>query len=227
MLLAVAVPVTAALAQGSVPITVSVHPKVTPDVAGTPAHPRGVHLGVRIDIAIPENYDPPLVKEIDVWFPRGGRFNGAKFPTCSVRTMNAYGPTACPKGSIMGSGGGVARADTDFTYPKITVVNGGQRVVYFYTVLNNPARVQEPVAGQLTKLGGGPWSYKLHLVIPRNLQIVAGVPIVLQTLRISAGRGDWLSTTACPASRSWSWKALAIFNDGQTIPTQGAVGCRP
>lgn len=209
-----------------VPITVAVHPEVTPNVAGTPAHPQGVHLDVRIKIGIPVDYNPPLVSAIDVWFPRGGLYNGDRYPSCSVQTMDEFGPSACPKDSIMGYGGGTARADSTFTYPRITVVNGGEHTVYFYTVLNNPARVQEPVPGAITRLTGR-WAYRLHVVIPRNLQIVAGVPIVLQTLHISSGRGDWLATISCPASRAWDWRALATFDDGQTIATHGAVACRP
>lgn len=214
-----------AFAQGSPPITVTVHPKVTPNKAGTPAHPQGVRLNIGIDIGIPEGFDPPLLNEIDVWFPRGGIYNGNRYPTCSVKALDRAGPSGCPRGSLMGSGSGVARADTTFSYPKITVVNGGQHVVYFYTVLNNPARVQEPVTGVVTKLSG-PWSYKLHVVIPKNLQIVAGVPIVLHSLRIAAGRGNWLATTYCPPDHKWRWKAEAIFTNGQTLSPQGQVGCR-
>jgi hypothetical protein len=219
------VPVALAAAQSSPPITVTVYPKVVPNKAGTPAHPQGVRLSVQIKIGIPVNYEPPLLNEVDVWFPRGGLYNGGRFPTCSERRLNALGPTACPAGSIMGSGTGVGRADTTFTYPKITVVNGGPREVFFYTVLNNPARVQEAVPGQITKLSGR-WSYKLHVVIPKNLQIVAGVPIVLQSLTIGAGRGDWIATTYCPPDHSWAWQAVGIFTNGQTIPGHGAVACR-
>lgn len=214
-----------AFAQSSPPITVTVFPKVSPNRAGTPAHPQGVHLDLRLKIGIPENYNPPLVKEIDVWFPRGSLYNGDKYPTCSKRRMNAAGPTACPKDSIMGYGSGVARADKTFSYPKITIVNGGQHRVYFYTVLNNPARVQEPVTGTISRLSGR-WAYKLHTVIPHNLQVVVGVPLVLQSLHLAGGRGDWLATTSCPSNRRWAWKALALFSDGQAIRTHGAVGCR-
>jgi hypothetical protein len=221
-----AVPVSLALAQSSPPITVKVYPKVTPNKAGTPAHPQGVKLDVRIEIGIPVNYEPPLVKEVDVWFPRGGLYNGDRYPTCSKHTLDALGPPGCAKDSIMGGGTGVARADTTFTYPKITIVNGGQHEVFFYTVLNNPARVQEPVVGTVTKLSGR-WSYKLHTVIPKNLQVVAGVPIVLQSLHLTAGRGDWLATTSCPPDRKWHWRALTTFTNRQTINTSGDVGCRP
>jgi hypothetical protein len=214
-----------ALAQSSPPITVHVYPRVIPNIAGTPTAPQGVRLDVRIKIEVPESYEPPLVNEIDVWYPKGGLYNGDRYPTCSRRLLAARGPHACPADSIMGTGLGVARADTTFTYPKITVVNGGQRVVYFYTVLNNPARVQEPVPGTITRLSGR-WSYRLHVVIPKNLQIVAGVPILLRSLRIDAGRGDWIATTYCPSDRRWDWKALTVFTNGQRLTTSGAVACR-
>jgi hypothetical protein len=220
-----ALPVAVALAQSSPPITVTVFPKVTPSQAGTPSHPQGVHLDVRIKIGIPVGYTPPLVQAIDVWFPRGGRYNGALFPRCSYQRLNALGPPGCPPDSIVGSGGGVGRADTSLTYPKITVVNGGPSTVFFYTVLNNPARVQTPVRGTITKLSGV-WSYKLHVVIPKILQVVAGVPIVLQSLHISAGAGNWLATTYCPPNRRWAYRAVTHFDDGQTIGNDGSVGCR-
>jgi hypothetical protein len=216
--------VGAALAD-SPPITVTVYPRVTPNKAGTRAHPQGVHFELRIKIGIPENYTPPLVRTVDVWLPRGGLFNADHYPTCSKRRLDALGPSGCNKNSIMGHGTGVAQADTTFSYPTITVVNGGPRVVYFYTVLNNPARVQEPVPGQVTKLSGR-WSYRLHIAIPENLQIVAGIPLVLQSLHVEAGRGDWLATTYCPPNHRWAYHALTAFDNGQTIVTDGSVACR-
>ena len=156
----------AALAQPS-PITVTVTPKVTPNKAGTPAHPQGVKLDLRLQIHYPPDYQLALVQTVDVWFPKGGLYNGDKFPTCSYNRLNALGPAGCPKDSIMGHGTGVATADTNFTYPKITIVNGGQHVVFAYTILNNPARVQTPVVGKITKLSGR-WSYKLHVGDPEG-----------------------------------------------------------
>jgi hypothetical protein len=214
-----------AVASGPPPITVQVFPKVTPDTAGTPAHPQGVHLDVRLTIAYPKGYEPPLVDSIDVWFPKGGLYSGGKFPSCSYRRLNALGPRGCPSGSIMGHGNGVATADTNFTYPKITIVNGGQHVAYGYTVLNNPARVQTPVVGQITKLSGR-YSYRLHLVIPKILQVVAGVPIVLHSIHLSMGRGDWIATTYCPPGRQWAYHAVTHFDNGQALQTNGTVGCR-
>lgn len=181
---------------------------------------------MRVNIGYPADYEPPLVQSVDVWFPKGGLYNGAKYPRCSQSTLSRSGPRACPKGSIMGRGTGSARADTVRTYPKITVVNGGPSRMYFYTVLNNPARVQAPVTGTITRPRGTRWSYKLHAVIPRVLQVVAGVPLTLDELHITAGRGDWLATISCPADRRWPYHAEVNFDDGTTLPHDGNVPCR-
>ena len=216
-----------ALAQDTVPIEIRVDAKVVPNKAGTAKHPQAVRIESHAYITIPEGYDPPLVDTVDVWFPRGGLYNGHRYPKCSQNVLARHGPGACPKGSIMGSGRGKATADDVFTYPKITVVNGGRAKVFFYTVLTNPARVRMPVLGTLTKPGGR-WSYKLHARIPRALQVVAGIPIVLRELHIRAGdpRKDWIATTSCPRERRWRYHVLITFTTGQTKTYDGSVRCR-
>jgi hypothetical protein len=166
--------------------------------AGSPAHPQGVRLTTSFGWQGYSPADRPMVTRIDLWFPRGSVYNGARYPMCSVHKLNAFGPSACPKGSIMGSGTGTAFADTTISRPTITVVNGGANVVYLYTVLNNPARVQEAVIGHITRLSGM-FAYHLSATIPQDLQVVAGVPIKLSYLTITAGRGTWLALTSPPA----------------------------
>lgn len=219
-------PVARAAERSAPPVTVVVRPRVTPDRAGTPTHPQGVHLDVSMTFGIPPGYDPPLVSRIEAWFPRGALFEGGRYPACARRVLVALGPTHCPAGSILGHGTGLAMADRTPTHPEITIVGGGAHRVWFYTVMTNPARVQEPVPGTVTALHGR-WAYELSVAIPRNLQIIAGIPIVLRTLDISAGRGTWLATTGCPADRHWPWRALGQFTNGQRIATHGALACRP
>jgi hypothetical protein len=216
-----------AVAQDTVPIELSIDAKVVPNKAGTAKHPQAVRIESHAYITIPEGYDPPLVDTVDVWFPKGGLYNGHKYPKCSQNVLARRGPPGCPKGSIMGRGTGTATADDVFTYPKITVVNGGRAKVFFYTVLTNPARVRMPVLGRLTKPGGR-WSYRLHTRIPRTLQVVAGIPIVLRELHIKAGdpRKDWIATTSCPRERRWRYHVLITFTTGQTKTYDGSVPCR-
>jgi hypothetical protein len=134
-----------AFGQDLVPIKITAVTKVTPNKAGTPKHPQGINIDVNSTIDTPRDYDPPLAQTVDVWISKGGVYNGGKYPTCSPATMELRGIGACPKGSIMGTGKGKADADGVFTYPTITVVNGGAHTVHFYTVLTNPARVRKAV----------------------------------------------------------------------------------
>jgi len=173
---------------------------ITPPLAsaalrpGTPAKPNPVRLMATFGW----NKLGEDVTSFSLWFPNGSVYNGARLPKCSAATLAQNGPTACPPGSIVGSGTGTAYADTTITRPQITVVNGGGSTVYFYTVLNNPARVQEPIVGHVTRLHGR-FVYELSATIPQNLQVVAGVPINLTSLTITAGKGNWIALGSAPA----------------------------
>lgn len=187
-----------ALVLSCAPAGATASPGPGPLTAGSPAHPQGLKLRMTFGWqGLPSGQQPTVVK-IDIWFPKGSVYNGAKYPTCSLGTLDVSGPQGCPKRSIMGGGTGTAYADTTVTHPRITVVNGGATTVYFFTVLNNPARVQEPVVGHITRLHGE-FTYHLSATIPQNLRIVAGIPIELTFLDITAGRGTWLATTNAPA----------------------------
>jgi hypothetical protein len=179
---------------------------------GSLQHPQGVKLTTALSWEGQTPASASTVTALDLWFPTGSLYNGALFPSCSYARLNAEGPAACPKGSIMGSGTATAFADTVVTRPRITVVNGGGSRVYFYTVLNNPARVQVPVIGQVSRTRGR-FAYHLSATIPPRLRVVAGVPIKFTGLQVSAGRGMWLAITAPPAGI----KLVTSFSDGTRI----------
>ena len=140
-----------------------------------------------------------MLTNIDIWFPKGSVYNGAHEPRCSAHTLRAASAerAVARRARSWARGGGNAFADRVITHPKITIVNGGPNVAYFYTVLNNPARVQDPVPGHITRLHGN-YTYHLHVTIPQDLRVVAGVPIKLTLLHIVAGRGKWLELTSAP-----------------------------
>ena len=193
-------------------------PTITPDRAGTPSHPQGVHLQTVLRWQLLGSANQPIVTHFFILFPKGSLYNGAKYTTCSLGRLNSAGPGGCPKASIMGSGTGNAYADQVITHPQITVVNGGAHTVYFYTVLNNPARVQQPVIGRITRMSGK-WAYSLSVSVPEDLQIVAGVPIELTSLNVSAGKSTWLATTACSGGH-WPFQITSTYLD----PNTGATG---
>lgn len=200
---------------------VHVTPSVSPNKAGTKSDPQNVHLKVNIAWQTLGAANQPIVTHFKILFPKGALYQGAKFPTCSAAVLSHSGPAGCSKTSIMGNGTGVAYADTTLTRPQITVVNGGPSTIYFYTVLNNPARVQEPIAGHLKKMGGQ-WAYELDVTVPKNLQIVAGVPIELTKLMVTAGNNaGWLATTSCTGGK-WPFQATTSYLN----PNTGATGAQ-
>jgi hypothetical protein len=214
-----------AVAQSTSSTTVTATARVSPNKAGTKTHPQGVKLSITVHWQTPAGQERPIVTSADALFPTGSLYNGAKYPKCSADTLNRSGLAACPKGSIVGTGGGTAYADTVVTHPQITIVNGGAHNVCLYTVLNNPARVQACVPGTITKMTGK-WVYKLHLVVPQVLQVVAGVPIQLTEFHTTAGRADWLATTGCPKSHKWPFSLQTFYSTGGSSTFTASTPCR-
>ncbi len=197
---------------------VRVTPTVSPSRAGTRGRPQSVKLKVVFHWQSLGYADQPIVTNFRILFPKGSLYNGGHVTVCSLSKLSHRGPEGCPKASIEGSGTGTAYANTTQTRPRITVVNGGASKVYFYTVLNNPARVQDPVIGRISRMHGK-WAYSLSITVPQNLQIVAGVPIELTYLNVAAGKGRWLETTGCDHG-SWPFSATTKYLNYNT----GATG---
>ena len=206
-----AITAAVALASATSP-KVTVKATISPNRSGTRKHPQGVKLNVRIGWQSLGSASQPIVKTFDILFPKGSLYNGSKYPSCSYARLNAVGPAGCPHGAIMGSGTGNAYADTVITHPQITVVNGGSSRVFFYTILNNPARVQTPVIGKISRTSGK-YAYKLHVTVPPELQVVAGVPIELTLLKVTAGKKAWLATTGCPGGK-WPFSVTTSYSTG-------------
>jgi len=199
--------------------TLSVAPAITPRKAGTRAQPSAAQLNVQIRWQTLGATSQPIVSELKILLPKGLYYNGAHVRSCSLAALGAHGPRGCPTASIVGTGSGSADAYTVIKHPAITIVNGGAGRVYFYTVLDRRAHVQAPAIGTLTPRSGS-WSYRLDVSVPQTLQVVAGVPIALTYLDFSAGKGSWLETTACPATRKWPFQVTADYVD----PNTGSIG---
>ena len=85
-------------------------------------------VAVSIESSDPAAEQPPIMNRIQIKFPAGGKWNGPKFPKCSINTLNSKGPTGCPSGSKIGTGNGVGYAKPVVTDPvkaKLTIFNGG------------------------------------------------------------------------------------------------------
>lgn len=166
-------------------------------------HPRAAKVDFTMEWGSSGDDFAGTLQSIKVLFPKGSVYNGGKFPKCAKSTLDFRGVEGCPKRSIMGHGTGTADADGNATHPKITVVNGGRDTVFFYTTMTNPALVQKAVVGHIKKRSGT-WAYELTTEVPPELQIIAGIPIILQKMSIHAGYKDWLAMSRWPTAISVS-----------------------
>jgi hypothetical protein len=211
---AVAVPATA---QDTPPeTTFSYKGKVTPKKAGTKRNPRGVRLNGTLTFrTITQGVEPPIVTGADILLPKTGVWNGGKYAKCGLRALKRKGPKGCPKKSIVGKASGVAWADNVNAKPTVTFVNGGATRLYAYTVLYNPALVKEPVVLKIKKLRGSKWGYRTSFRVPQSLQIVAGVPITLASLKFQVGgtKGapKLIATTGCKGGKH-KFQATAFYD---------------
>lgn len=237
-----ALAVTPTVAQSPSQTTLTVSPTVSNSKAGTKSRPAGTRLKVSLNWTTPPGIERPIITAGKGRFPKGAVWNGGKFPKCSQNTLARRGVGGCPKGAVIGKGGGVAFADTVFTRPKITIVNGGAKRIYLYTVLNNPARVQAPVPGVIRRLRGK-FSYEVTFTVPRVLQVVAGVPIQLRDLTLNAGKTRTVGkgrkrrkmsifeTTSCPKNRQWPFEVETSYDTNGAKSSSAVVAdtiaCRP
>jgi hypothetical protein len=228
---------TAAPSVAQVPVTeFTSKAQISPKKAGTKKNPQGVRLsGSMAFRTITQGVEPPIITGGDILIPKGGSYNGGRYKRCSGAAMRrAQSPDVCPKGSIMGSGRGVAFADNVDAKPRIVFVNGGRNILWAFTTLYNPALVQEPVALKIKKLRSGKWGYRASFTVPRVLRVVAGVPITLRSLRYSVGgkrhAREFITTTSCPRSNKYPYEAIAryLYSDGTSASRtyKGSVACR-
>jgi len=224
----VAVEVAPTIAQDS-STTLKVDTTVSPNKAGTKKKPQGVKLTFKGTWTTTGDVEHPIIQGGTVYITKGALYNGGKYPKCSAGTLAHGGPAACPAKSIMGKGGGDALADTVHTKPVITVVNGGSNLIYFWTVLKNPARVAAAVPAKITKQTGK-WAYKVTFKVPQSLQIVAGIPITLNNLTVTLGgkswAKDWLATTSCPSNGKWPYSSTFDLSTGGQTSYDGTVACK-
>ena len=169
-------------------------------------------VAVSIESSDPAALQPPIMNRIQIKFPAGGKWNGPKFPKCSINTLNSKGPTGCPSGSKIGTGNGVGYAKPVVTDPvkaKLTIFNGGNTIlVYAFPDLG-------PTFVTPCKIVGG---YNLDCQIPPIKTLPSAPDASVGTVKtnnpaksIKKG-GKKLGMVVTPKKCKGSWKSSATFS---------------
>lgn len=223
-----AVEVATTIAQDSGPTSIKVDASATPKNGGSKSKPQGHKVTAKITVTTTGDVEHPIVQSGDIYFPKGGKYQGEKYTKCAQATLTRGGPDACPSKSLIGKGNGSASADTVEAGPKVVVVNGGKNLILAYVTLQRPARVRAVVPAKLTPQSGQ-WSYKLSFKVPETLQVVAGIPITLNNLTLTAGftkaAKDIIATTSCGTGNKWPFQVNLQLNSGGSTSFTDSVPC--
>ncbi len=196
-------------------------PAISPvSVLSSSVEVKAGQVDVSLRLRQPSDADPPIAKTAQLTLPKGIEWKGADTPSCDAETLKR-GIDACPPGSIIGNGEAVGLTDQSKTIGQITAINGGGEDVYLATIVRNPAYVKTVVPGEISKGDDG---LELDFTFPPALQTIAGVPVGLQSLKLTIKRGPWLVVPECPDD-GWEYDARVEFDDGTQVEHDGKASC--
>jgi hypothetical protein len=191
-------------------------------------------LKVQIAASDPAADQPPIMNRIVIKLNAGGKYNGSKFPKCSLSALNSKGPKGCPSKSKIGSGTGVGYAKPVVTEPvqaKLTLFNGGNKVfVYVFPDLG-PTFV---TVGDIIHKKDGPYDYTLDFKIPPIKTLPSAPDASVGTVdtntpkkTIKKGRKK-IALIVTPKKCKGTWKAEGNFHftTGETLKTPITQKCK-
>jgi hypothetical protein len=145
-----------------------------------------IRLGINVAFSDPAAPQPPPLRKVVIRFNEGGTYNGKLFPKCKASALLAKGPSACPKGSKIGSGTATASAQPVIALvnAKLTIFNGlpkgGLPTVVLYAVpdISSPLTIEGTVAKKPSTScsgGAGKCDYVLTFDVP-DIPTLPGQP---------------------------------------------------
>ncbi len=212
--------------------------KVSPSRAGTTSKPQAISLSANpyFDTNAPDldNQVQFATVNANVFFPKGGVYNGKYFKSCAPATV-FQDEKQCPSGSRVGTADGFGKGLglEESVKGQFFNVPGGKGTTLLVTG-ESPLIIREIVNSTLTKLSGDPdYSYKLSFSVPRNLQspapgVIASVmkfnskiPVQYvtktKTKKVKGKKRKiktkipLLASTSCPKSGLWKFKYVADY----------------
>jgi len=192
-LLAVALAACVCLPAGATATpAVSLHAAFHPE---HPGHTTTVGLGIRIGPGAGEVVPPPLT-EVSLRYPAGLdiTLSGLGIDTCSVATLEAAGPSACPADSWMGEGEAVAELPIHHAPfredARLAILRGPEAnehlTMLFYVYDETAVSAQIILTGQLLP-GSGPYGGRLDITAPLVQSLPEGPDLSVGELRFVLG----------------------------------------
>jgi hypothetical protein len=231
--------------------TATLEVKAIPSKASTKKKVQPIRLEVNVAIDEDTGAQPsPLTKTV-IRFNEGGQFNGKLFPKCRFSELQAEGPSACPRGSKVGSGTATATARPviNLVNAKVTVYNGETKNGVPTVILYNVPDISSPIAvqGTVEKKSpsacgdGGRCDYTLTFNVP-PIPTLPGQPnasvltvrtktsnVFVKKKKRVKGKRRTVKIPYIGAPRvckgKWVAEATFTFESGQTITSDTSARC--
>lgn len=177
---------------------------------------------VTFDTATDDGSALPAGTKTTIKFPEGLKFNYKGFKKCSKATLETKGPSACPKGSRIGSGSAKVTAVLGTTpldiSATVAVYNSGKGKIVLLNQVKKPIPITSAFAAKITKSN-------LTVTIP-PLPIPGGANASIPRFKVTIdAKGYITNPKTCPNSGMWTYTALSDYEDGQKTTATDTVTC--
>jgi hypothetical protein len=212
---------------------------ISPAVPNAPVRPRSVALSVVAGFrTTAPGSQPATVDKAVISFSHGATVNSRLFPSCRVGRLNRIGTKACPAGSRIGGGRTVAVGAGVVETLKVTAFNGPRgRSVLFYLHADAPVRINQAIQAPLIAIKSRFYAYQLTINVPRNLQVIAGVPVavtqflttvkgaVVEHVRGQSIRRGYIEVPLCPPGALVPLRGVFSFVGAPTQTVDSGIAC--
>jgi hypothetical protein len=169
----------------------------------------------------------PATRTITLFLPGGVRVAGATMPKCSAAPLEKDGPSACPKGSLIGRGNATGWTLGQLWPLTLTLYNGPGGNLLSYVTANSPVKIETVVPGTVTRPAGGTYGEEIANELPSGLlEPLPGDPAETVALHVTiTASSGWLRSSNC-APRELAVNFSFAYTNGQTISVGGHLTCR-
>jgi hypothetical protein len=186
--------------------------KVTPTNAGTKKKPKNSSLALEI-----VNGDTTrTMNRLTITLPRTVKLSAKGLTRCSEDTLEASGPSECPRAARLGKGLATAKlgvntdAPQDLTFDVTPVILGAKKLGFYLAARELPVNVLAP--GRIS-------GRKLIIDVPQTAQqpapgTWAGLVSLEAKLGARKGKNFLLSTTGCTRKKHKVKAALTFVDNG-------------
>src|SRR5215207_6680638 len=177
-------------------------PAFAATTASTVKKPAGTSLFTQVTTTNDDGTQPPPARTTILTYGKEFEFYGENFPKCSKALLDAQGPTACAKGSQVGTGSSDALLGAaPIKNIKVTAFNGGKRKIELYV----GAPLQKTIEG--VQKGGKGKPKTLTFSVPKEAinpvgntfsSITRFGATIKATGKVSGKTVNFVESTGCP-----------------------------